>query len=287
MMGTGRNGIQKKEIITLLILIFLSVNLLIADSFKKDSTIWLKGGFFFLFSPFQKIVMRSYRSFTDFCLQIKEFQNWRSETYHLRGQLDALVQENIRLREENLAYRRLQPLTEFMQQSEYPMVVGKIIGRDATSWSSTIFIDKGSSSGIKKDMPVITVQGVVGKVIEVAPGTSKVILMRDPGFAISALIQRSRARGVVVGQFHSDFCIMKYLSGEDDVLTGDIVLSSGEGGIFPKGLLIGVVTLVRVKESGLVLEAEVKPSINFDRLEEVIVIKEITGKDYVPLQKGM
>ncbi len=287
MMGIGRNGIQKKEIITLLILIFLSVNLLIADSLKRESTVWLKGGFFVLFSPFQKIVMRSYRSFTDLCLQLKEFRNWRSETYHLHGQLDALVQENIRLREENLAYRRLQQLTEFMQQSEYPMVVGKIIGRDTTSWAITIFVDKGSSSGIKKDMPVITVKGVVGKVIETAPVVSKVILMQDPGFAISALIQRSRAQGVVVGQFHSDFCIMKYLSGEDDVRTGDIVLSSGEGGIFPKGLSIGVVTLVRIKENGLALEAEVKPSVNFDRLEEVIVIKEIPGKGYAPSKKGM
>jgi rod shape-determining protein MreC len=285
-MHIGRKGIWKKRIIIFFILIFLSFTLLIVDSRRKNSTNWLKGGVFSLFSPFQKIVTRSYRFFSAIGSQIKELQSRNSETVYLREQLDTLAQENLKLKEENLALLRLQPLMEFMQQSEYPMVVGKIIGRDAT-WAGAIFIDKGSSSGIKKDMPVVTTNGVVGKVIEVAPGVSKVMLVRDSSFAISALIQRSRAQGVVVGQFHSDLFLMKYLSGEDDVQVGDIVLSSGEGGTFPKGLLIGVVTQVIVKNDGLVMEAEVKPSVNFNRLEEVIIIKEVFSKDLSIFEKGM
>lgn len=285
-MHIGRKGIWKKRIIIFFILIFLSFTLLIVDSRRKNSTNWLKGGVFSLFSPFQKIVTRSYRFFSAIGSQIKELQSRYSETVYLCEQLDTLAQENLKLKEENLAFLRLQSLMEFMQQSEYPMVVGKIIGRDAT-WASAIFIDKGSSSGIKKDMPVVTTKGVVGKVIEVAPGVSKVMLIRDSSFAISALIQRSRAQGVVVGQFHSDFSLMKYLSGEDDVQVGDIVLSSGEGGTFPKGLLIGVVTKVMVKNGGLVMEAEVKPSVNFNRLEEVIIIKEVFSKDLSIFEKDM
>ncbi|MDH3557772.1 MAG: rod shape-determining protein MreC, partial [Deltaproteobacteria bacterium] len=135
----------------------------------------------------------------------------------------------------------------------------------------TILIDKGRSDGVTQDMAVVSAEGLMGRVIGVSSHHAKVLLILDANSAVDALIQRSRVRGVLVG-LGVDLCLLKYVQRNEDVQVGDQVISSGMGGVFPKGLLLGTVQEVVRGSSGLFQRVEVKPAANFNRLEEVMVV---------------
>ena len=119
-------------------------------------------------------------------------------------------------------------------------------------------------------MAVVVSEGVVGRVIEVSAHTAKVLLISDPNSAVDVIIQRSRAQGILEGRVE-EFGILKYIQKSDDVQMGDKVITSGLGGIFPKGLIVGTVTKVERKRPGVFQYIEVTPSVDFSRLEEVLV----------------
>lgn len=178
------------------------------------------------------------------------------------GFLAEVFQENIRLRK----------LLAFKESFSYELVPAQVIGRDPTNWFNTLLINRGSNSGIEKNMAVITPQGLVGRLMEVAPLWSRVLLILDQRSSVAALVQRSRVQGVVEGGWK--LCHMNYLGPEADIREGDLIVTSGlEGGFFPKGLLIGEVTRISQVHSGLLLSAEVEPQAEFAKLEEVLVIK--------------
>jgi len=141
-----------------------------------------------------------------------------------------------------------------------------------TSWSSVVVIDRGKSSGVKPEMAVITSAGLAGKVIESGQSTSKVMLLNDPNMSVSAIIQRSRQEGLVCGSWNSNLLIMRYLSFDTDIKAGDVIIASGFSPVYPKGLLIGVVKEVGAELSGLSLYAMVKPQVQLNALEEVMVV---------------
>jgi len=193
------------------------------------------------------------------------------ENEGLKRMISALREENNRLQEAILAEERLKKLYPLQAQHSSPAIIARVFARDPSSWFKTLLIDKGEKGGISKDMAVIVSEGVVGRVIEVSAHTAKVLLVSDPNSAVDVIIQRSRAQGIMEGKVE-EVGILKYVQKSDDIQMGDKVITSGLGGIFPKGLIIGTVTKVERKRPGVFQYIEVTPTVNFSRLEEVLVL---------------
>lgn len=188
----------------------------------------------------------------------------KAEVHLLRKKLNDTTEvylENIRLKE----------LLSFKTNTPYKVIAARVIGRDPSNWSSSIIIDKGTASGIKKGFISVTFLGLVGRVIEVSSSTSKIILLSDSTLCVSAIIQRSRQEGLVCGSLGGSL-IMKYLTKESDIRVNDTVVTSGLTDVYPKGLLIGTVTNIGEEFSGLSRYAVVRPAVDFSSLEEVLVI---------------
>jgi len=200
-----------------------------------------------------------------------EIGRLRVENTRLREEVDALAREASALREHALAAQRLERLLEFRGQVEYRSLAARVIGRDISRWFGTLVIDRGSRDGVWRNAAVVTADGVVGRVIEVTPGAARVLLIADSRSAVGVLVQRSRDLAVVEGRSERTLH-MKYLSRTTQVQSGDLVTTSGQGGIFPGGLVVGRITRVVKEEGELLQEAEVEPAAALDRLEEVLIL---------------
>ena len=197
----------------------------------------------------------------------------REENDKMRGRLARLEDENQQYREAILSSERFQKLAGFRSQREIPMVPANVIHQDLSPWFQSLIIDQGAAAGIRPGMPVITDSGVVGLVSGTTPGASKVMLMIDPQSRLDAYVERTRARGSVRGAA-SPTCDLDYVLRQESIEEGDLLLTSGMGGVYPKGLRVGRIAKVDRKTSGLFLAAEVTPAVDFTRLDEVFVILE-------------
>lgn len=197
-------------------------------------------------------------------------RNVRKENLALKEEIDAYRRTIIGYREAAALNARLQKLLELKEKSPVEEVAARVIGRDTSSWFRTIVVDRGSDDGVRPGMPVITVEGVVGRVMDSAPGISTVILGIDPNSAVAGLIQRCRAQGIVKGD--GDGYLFNYVMKTLDVRKGDLIVTSGMSGVFPKGIPIGRVNSVRNTARGMFQEIEVQPTVEFGRLEFVLVL---------------
>ncbi|HTO55718.1 MAG TPA: rod shape-determining protein MreC [Myxococcota bacterium] len=197
----------------------------------------------------------------------------REENERLRGRLARAEEENHQYREAILSSERFQKLSGFRAQRAVPMVPANVIHQDLSAWFQSLIIDQGAAAGIRPGMPVITESGVVGLVAGTTPGASKVLLVVDPQSRVDAYIERTRARGTVRGTSGHD-CDFEYVPREENLEQGDVLLTSGLGTTYPKGLVVGRVASVDRKTSGLFLSAKITPAVDFSRLEEVFVILE-------------
>ena len=162
------------------------------------------------------------------------------------------------------------------------MVPAELIGEDASSWFRTITIDKGGIDGVRKGMVVVAANGLVGHIIKTSRNYSKVLLITDYNSSVDAICQNSRARGIVQGKVED--CDLKYVSRRDEVSPGERVMTSGIGGRFPKGLVIGSVTRVDKNSYGFFQKVEVTPAVDFKKLEEVCLeLKSIADKTGVKI----
>jgi len=168
--------------------------------------------------------------------------------------------------------KRLRELLDFKNGVEWNTVAAAVIGRQPENWSSMVLINKGSSSGIRNGSVVVSRMGLVGRVSETTASISKIILINDPNFSISAFVQRSRQEGLVTGTLGSNL-VMKYLPPDADIQEKDIIVSSGLTGMSPKGLLIGTVIKTGTEFSGLGKYAVISPAADLPAVEEVLVVK--------------
>ena len=197
--------------------------------------------------------------------------NVRRENLHLRADIKALNSRVIAAEEACQENRRLTRLLDVKNTIKEPTLTATIIGEDLSPWFGTLVIDRGTSSGIAEGMSVVAADGVVGQVVKVARTSSRVLLLTDHSSGIAATIQRSRARGVVKGK-GDGLCQLEFTTREEDVKVGDIVVSSGIGGVFLKGLPIGEVTMVKRGEYGIFQTVTIHPSVNIAHLEDVLVV---------------
>ena len=150
-------------------------------------------------------------------------------------------------------------------------LAARVVGRDPSPWFKTIMIDKGEKYGVVKGLPVIVSEGVVGQVVNVSEQYSRVLLIIDRNSAVDALVQDSRARGMVKGN-NTEQCLFRYALRKDVILTGQVIITSGLDQVFPKGLRIGVVVDVKKEDSRLFQKIVLQTCVDFDKLEEVLVI---------------
>jgi rod shape-determining protein MreC len=196
----------------------------------------------------------------------------RSENHQLKEQIEQMRLDEVRLTEDAAQARRLQSLLGFKEQFIAKTVAAQVIGSGGSDLSRIIYIDKGSDNGIAPDMAVITAAGIVGKVLEVFPGVSKVLLINDQSSGAGALLEKSRLQGVLRGTPNGEL-VLDHVMSDEQVAPGEKVLSSGGDQIFPKGLLVGTVTRVSPGRE-MFLDIKVKPAADLNRLEEVLVVTE-------------
>ena len=178
---------------------------------------------------------------------------------------DEIARENARLR----------ALVGWQQRAPWKLKLANVILRDPANWWRAVHIDLGSQHGIRENMPVLTPDGLVGKVVSVSLTRSQVVLVGDPNCKVAALVENeARSAGVIMpgGVFDGSFATMAYLLPGANLKPGQSVVTSGNGGIFPKGIPIGKIADSRPAESGLTLDAQVKLNAKLDALEEVWVI---------------
>jgi len=204
--------------------------------------------------------------------------NLKRENVALRRTVTELREENNLLREKAIANERLRNLLRFSKKIPRSMLPAQIIGIDPSSWFRTILIDKGTKHGVKRGVAVVSPEGIVGHVLQTSHHYGKVLLITDFNSSVDAVIQRSRAKGVVEGN-GENLCRLKYASRTQDIQLGDKVVTSGLGGRYPKGLMIGKISKIEKKSYGLFQHAEIMLSADFTKLEEVFVIAETQPPD--------
>jgi len=211
--------------------------------------------------------------------QVKQLQSQVVELNITRVRVRELENENTLLRQQ-LAYRQANPDFDILGAAvlQRNPDLARVVGQDPSNLARYIIIDQGSAEGVKAGMPVVTPQGLVGRITATGTHWAKALLITDATSAVNAVVQSTRATGIVQGNVNGNLTI-KYLPQGEAVKIGDLILTSGMGGGFPKRLVIGQVTSVRKHDIELFQEADIQPSVDFARLEFVLVLKKFTPAD--------
>jgi rod shape-determining protein MreC len=221
-----------------------------------------------------------------FFASIARVRTLEQEYAALQTRADQLEAENNTLREVEKENEQLRALLNFAEtrprlELRGAQIVARVIGEESTNFIETILIDLGQVHGIRTGMPVVTDQGLVGRISEVTENTSKVLLLNDAGSSASALLAESRLNGIVHGSTSGDL-IMDFIPQGPTFEEGEGVLSSGLGGQFPRGLAIGVIESIDSQPNAVFQTARVRPAVDFGSLELVMVITNFEPSESLP-----
>ena len=208
----------------------------------------------------------------------------RAENRELKAQIERLRLEQVRLNEDAAQARRLQALLGFKEQFISQTLPAQVIGSAGSEQSRIVYIDKGESSGLKPDMAVITVDGIVGKIFKVFRSTAQVLLIDDQSSGVGGILEKSRLQGIVRGTSSGEV-VLEHIMTDNAVQVGEEVRTSGGDRIFPKGLPVGTVTRVS-NGSDLFLSIRLRPAANLSKLEEVLVVTKLVEQEPTQLQTG-
>jgi rod shape-determining protein MreC len=264
---------SKKMVLVVVLIVLFSVSVLILAVSSRPAFVAVRSGRVSIpvIAPFQKAIVHTVGFFRDiwdhyfFLVSVaeenQELHQYMSEAKALRYKYTEIIKEN----------RRLRDLLTLKQEIDQPLIAAVVISKDPSPWFQTILVDKGSSQGVAKGMPVITPEGIVGLVVSAVGSYAKVMLITDPNSAVDAIVQNSRARGIIKGGT-SGYCMFDFVLRKHDIAVGEAVVTSGMDGVFPKGLPVGSVTDIVKYESGIFQEVTVTPFVDFERLEEVLIV---------------
>ncbi len=261
---------RHKSLVLLAGVILLQV-LLLAVQIKRDSQgrlirSWTVGAV----SPFERAGSYGFGWFRDVWRNYFALRSAKKDNENLRRENDALKMRIAQLEGKASEADRLAALLHFRQeQADVPMIAARVIGGSPGAASLTIELDRGEHDGIRKDMGVITPDGVVGKVIESYPHTSQVLLLTDRGSGVGAKFADSGIQHPV-GGVGEPMLAMKYVPNDDEVNVGERVITSGMDHIFPRDLPVGTIT--EIKPGNPFKQIRIKPAANLEKLEEVLVL---------------
>jgi rod shape-determining protein MreC len=261
----------RKNIIIIVSLVLVSFALMTFDIRRSKTPAILETVLMWVVSPVQNLITYTLDSVNDVVDHYLFVADVSEENEKLKQEIDKLIRQNNELREGLRLRDRVGDLIEYQKEHQLKSIVAKVIGRDATQWARVVFINKGTQDGIRENLPVVTNVGVVGHVIQAGLNTSKVMLIMDGRSSVDTLFSHDRVSGIVVGT-GMEFCEMKYVPITAEVNVGDQIISSGLGGLYPKGLVVGTVISITKATQGLFQEISIAPSADFGRLEEVLVL---------------
>jgi rod shape-determining protein MreC len=219
----------------------------------------------------QQIVTSVSGKATGFISSYVDLRHVREENRQLREELAKFKKVNNEYLEAVATNVRLANLLKLKESLPSPTLTTQIVGRDHSMWFKTVIIDRGSSDGIQAGMPVVTIEGIVGQIINVSPHFAKVLLANDPTSAIDVLIQKSRIHGIIKGKGTEGYQL-HYILKNSDVEQGYAIVTSGLDGVFPKGLPVGTVSSVARNKRGMFQKIKIKPAVDFSELEYLIII---------------
>jgi len=223
-------------------------------------------------TPFERVLVWAQNSTGSVWHNYFYLRGVRAENRQLKEQIEQMRIEQVRLSEDAAQARRLQTLLAFKEQFISRTVAAQVIGSSGSDLSRIIYIDKGENVGIKRDMAVMTSDGIVGKVLLVFPSVSQVLLISDQSSGVGAILEKTRLQGVLRGTANGEVVLERVMS-DEQVPVGETVLTSGGDQIFPKGLPVGTVSKVG-NGKDLFLNIKIKPAANLSKLEEVLVLVE-------------
>jgi len=269
---TGKNPLIFLACIVLASLLLITVSI----RYGKEN-LFFESVIVRIFSPAQSLLTQARTSISDLLDRYFFLTEVSRENDRLLKEVDRLVRRNNDLLEIIKQQRRVNKLQGANKKGEVKSLTALVIGRDPTQWSKMIFIDKGTDDGIRGNVAVVTDAGIVGHIIHSTATTSKVLLITDSRSAVDSLFQNTRVPGVTTGT-GGDLCEIKFVPIDAELEVGDRVISSGLGGVFPKGWMIGTVVRTVKMNQKLFQDVVVAPSVDFSRLENVLVLLSVTGK---------
>jgi rod shape-determining protein MreC len=231
-----------------------------------------------LLVPVQQVLAGVGAAGDRFASAIAQIDELRDDNARLLTENERLTLENVRLREQAIAGQQAERLLTLQRAIPFESVPAPVIARDPTGVLHSIVLGIGTDDGVKTGHIVLSDQGLVGRVSEVGTNYSKVLLVTDSSSVVSALVQGSRATGIVRGQF-GDSLIMDWLLQTEPVKEGDVVITAGLGigdelrSLYPKGLVIGTIAQVKPAEAAAYNRAIITPAVDLRRLEHVLVVK--------------
>ena len=254
-----------------ILFVFITLFIISASLDKKNAWNPLEQLVMEILGPFQRMINGTANATEEFWLHYFWLIEAREKNVQLQREIDRLKRENDQYLEMLATYQRLENLLQFKKEMDLPVQVAQVIGRDPTGWFESLIIDKGRSSGLKINMPVVNAEGVVGRLVSVSTHYAKVLLIIDQNSAVDCIVQRSRDKGILKG-LSSDICELDYILKRSDVRIKDRLVTSGFGRVFPKGIPVGEIISVEDISGELFKEIKVKPVVNFSKLEELLVI---------------
>lgn len=222
-------------------------------------------------SPVQEGLASSKKSLTFLWENYLLIVNTSKENNVLKKQISRLESDLTTMEEVRKENLRLKRLLSYSDEMSHQRVMAQVVGWDSANEFKVIRLNKGRNHGIKVMAPVITDHGLVGYVYRVTDNYSDVLTILDQNNRVDVMIERTRTHGIVEGVFNFK-CALKYIMRNEPVEVGDKLITAGVGGIYPKGIKVGMITDVTKENFGMTLSIEVIPSVDFDKLEEVLVL---------------
>ncbi len=269
---TGKNPLIFLACIVLVSLLLITVSI----RYGKEN-LFFESVIVRIFSPAQSLLTQARTSISDLLDHYFFLTEVSRENDRLLKEIDLLTRRNSDLLETVKRQERIKKLQGTNKKEKVKSLTALVIGRDSTQWSKMIFIDKGTDDGIRGNVAVVTDAGIVGHITHSTATTSKVLLITDSRSAVDSLFQNTRVPGVSTGT-GEDLCEIKFVPIDAELKVGDRVISSGLGGIFPKGRMVGTVVGVAKRKQELFQDVVVAPSVDLSRLEDVLVLLPVIEK---------
>jgi len=264
---------SKQTVVVIGVFFLIIANILILSVVGQRYPAAGPGGFTIsLLAPFQEAVAISSRFVKDIWRHYFDLIHVAEENDRLKYQLARAEEMKNAWVEARLANDRLRRLMDIERDFAQRVVYAEVIGRDPTAWFKTVIINKGAKDQVAVGMPVAVPEGIVGQVVDVSGRYAKVLLLVDQNSAVDAMVQRTRARGVLKGEY-ADQCRLEYVLRKEDVRVGDVVVTSGLDNVFPKGLRIGEIKEVAGESNEMFYTLTVAPYVDFEKLEELLVMQ--------------
>ena len=222
-------------------------------------------------APVQKGFSNSRQELGDLMDNYVRIVNTSKENAYLKQKIDRLENDLFQMEEIRRENYRLKQMLSYSEDIGHEKLLAQVIGWDSANQFKVLRLNRGSNDGVQVMSPVITHLGLVGYIYRVGPNYSDVLTILDPNNRVDALVERTRTHGIVEGVFNYR-CTLKYISRTEPIEVGDKLITAGVGGIYPKGVKVGMVTDIDREASGMTLGVEITPSVDFHKLEEVLVL---------------